>query len=233
VTFFVLPGLVESALAGWREATERDHEIGNHSLTHPCSGNFAWTRDNPLERLTLKEYKSELSEANRRLRYLLGISPRVFAYPCGHTSVGRGHETRSVVPLVSEMFDAGRTFNDLVANSPRFFDPFQIACVNSDEKTFAELLPHLEAARADRAWLVLGGHEIGHDSGVGRRETTQVGTIEAVVSWCRTNRIWIDTVGNVARVGVAHQHALIEKQTREQGAPVEVARSKSREAQST
>jgi hypothetical protein len=195
-TFFVLPDAVARTSAGWRDVVAAGHEIGNHTLTHPCSGNFAWSRANALERMTVAGFRSEVCEANQRVSDLLDIEPTVFAYPCGHTFVGQGRSTQSLVPLIAEMFDVGRTFNDVVANSPADLDPAQTACINSDGKAFADLLPTLEAAMADSAWLVLGGHEIGFaDDG----ETTLVETIEAVVDWCRGNRVWIDTIGNIGR----------------------------------
>ena len=39
-TFYVVPGAVERKLEGWKRAAANGHEIGNHSLKHPCSGNF-------------------------------------------------------------------------------------------------------------------------------------------------------------------------------------------------
>jgi peptidoglycan/xylan/chitin deacetylase (PgdA/CDA1 family) len=42
VTFFVQPSGVEKRLAGWKQAVADGHEIGNHSLTHPCTGNYTF-----------------------------------------------------------------------------------------------------------------------------------------------------------------------------------------------
>jgi peptidoglycan/xylan/chitin deacetylase (PgdA/CDA1 family) len=197
VTFFVLPDAVGENCAEWLEAVARGHEIGSHTLTHPCSANFAWSRQNSLERMTIADFKSDMREANRLLRHLLDIDPTVFAYPCGHTFVGKGRSTKSLVPLIARSFKVGRTFNDVAANSPADVDLAQTMCVNSDDRTFENLRPMLEAAVADSAWLVLGGHEIGTAEQDG--ETTRTETIEAVVSWCRSNGVWIDTIGNVAR----------------------------------
>jgi hypothetical protein len=131
---------------------------------------------------------------------MLGIEPSVFAYPCGHTWVGEGTSARSLIPLITEMFGAGRTFNDIAANSPADLDRAQIACVNTDGHTLATLLPILESAVAQGGWLVLGGHEIGIADG---SETTLVQTIEAVVGWCRGNGVWINTIGSVARAAAS------------------------------
>ena len=195
-TFFVLPDRVARDRERWVAAVARGHEIGNHTVHHPCSGNFAWSRTRPLEALTLTDLRREVDDAQRQLHELVGVVPRVFAYPCGQTFVGRGRSTRSMVPMVAERFVAGRTFNDVSANSPQHCDLAQVAAVDADGLTFTQLLPRLESTLADGAWLVLGGHEFGDEGG---HETTGVATVEAVVAWCRAHDVWIDTIGTVAQ----------------------------------
>ncbi len=48
-TFYVVPSTVNQQLAGWKKAVASGHEIGNHSLNHPCTGNFPWARPKALE----------------------------------------------------------------------------------------------------------------------------------------------------------------------------------------
>ncbi len=100
-TFYVVPSAVEKKLEGWKRAAAGGHEIGNHSLNHPCSGNFAWSRGKALEDYTLDQMRRELTDANRRITELLGVTPESFAYPCGQTFVGRGVGTQSYVPVVA------------------------------------------------------------------------------------------------------------------------------------
>lgn len=102
-TFYVVPVHVEAKLSGWKKLVAAGHEIGNHSVRHPCTGNFEWSREAALENYTLERMRQELLEANRRLEQLLGITPATFAYPCGQAFVGRGSATRSYVPLVAAM----------------------------------------------------------------------------------------------------------------------------------
>ena len=53
-------------LAPWRVAAGNGHEIGNHSLTHPCSENFAFKAGaRGLEHMTLDEIESDVLEAER------------------------------------------------------------------------------------------------------------------------------------------------------------------------
>lgn len=194
-TFFVLPEPVERDPGPWREVVAAGHEIGNHTADHPCSANFAWSRGRPLEDLSLTDLAREFDEAQRRIEDTLGVTPRVFAYPCGQTFVGRGRETQSLVPLVAERFLAGRTFNDIVANAPFHCDLAQVAAINVDCIDVTQLHPRLDAAVAERAWLVVGGHEVGPTLAP---ETTKVSMLEAMVEWCGERRVWVDTVGAVA-----------------------------------
>ena len=48
-TFYVVPVRMEERLEGWKRLASSGYEIGNHSLRHPCTGNFEWSRDTALE----------------------------------------------------------------------------------------------------------------------------------------------------------------------------------------
>jgi peptidoglycan/xylan/chitin deacetylase (PgdA/CDA1 family) len=140
-TFFVSFGSLEQRLDQWKLAIEQGHEIGNHSLTHPCSGNFPWGRANALENYTLERMEKEMTDANERIKSLLGVTPRTFAYPCGQKFVGRGEQTRSYVPVVAKHFKVGRGFRDEVPNDPVWFDPAQACGVDLDNMPFKDLQP--------------------------------------------------------------------------------------------
>ena len=148
VTLFVVPSAVEPKLNEWKRAVAAGHEIGNHSLTHSCSGNFPFSRQKALEDLSIPRMREELVEANRRIAALLGVTPRTFAYPCGQTFVGRGKNTQSYVPVVAELFLAGRGWLDEAANDPAFVDLAQTLGVEMDGKDFAQIRPLLDDARA-------------------------------------------------------------------------------------
>ncbi|HZA33981.1 MAG TPA: polysaccharide deacetylase family protein, partial [Vicinamibacterales bacterium] len=53
VTFYLTANNIGARAAEWRKAAALGHELGNHTTTHPCSGNFAWSRDRALEEYTL------------------------------------------------------------------------------------------------------------------------------------------------------------------------------------
>ena len=197
VTFYVVPSRVQARLPGWKAAVASGHEIANHSLKHPCTGNFPWSRDNALESYTIDKMRDELKLANRRLEVLLGVSPTIFAYPCGQTFVGRGSQTRSYVPVVAELFASGRTWLDETANDPAFCDLAQLACIQMDGKDFPAIKTLLDQATENGQWLILGGHEIGASD----RQTTRVKMLEKLIPYAKdpANRLWMAPVGTVGR----------------------------------
>ena len=197
VTFFVVPSGVEQRLVGWKRAVAAGHEIGNHSLDHPCSGNFPWARQKALEEFTLERMREQMVETNRRLRELLQVTAETFAYPCGQTLVGRGLDTRSYVPLVAELFVAGRGWLGEAPNDPRFCDLAQVLGMEMDGKDFEQVRPLLVRAREAGSWLVLAGHEIGPDGD----QTTRVGMLAKLLPYVQdpANGFWVAPVGAVAR----------------------------------
>jgi peptidoglycan/xylan/chitin deacetylase (PgdA/CDA1 family) len=196
-TFYVVPSAVERQLDGWKKVVASGHEIGNHSLNHPCTGNFAWSRQKALEGYTLEKMRDELEQANRRIKELLGVTPVSFAYPCGQTFVGRGVDTRSYVPLVAALFGSGRTWQDETPNDPGFCDLAQTTGVEMDGRDFEEILPILEKARETGQWVALAGHDIGPDG----RQTTRVTMLEKLMRYASdpANKIWLAPVGTIAK----------------------------------
>ena len=196
-TFFVVPAQVEERLEGWKKAVANGHEIGNHTLTHPCSGNYPWAQQKALENYTLKTIRDEMEACNEQIVKLLRVLPTLFAYPCGHTYVGRGENTESYVPVVAKLFFAGRTYRDNISNDPAFCDLAQLTGIDMDEKDFDKILPLLERARQNHHWLILGGHEMG-ESG---HQTTRLSMLRMLLEYARdpANGVWIAPVGTVAK----------------------------------
>lgn len=195
-TFFVVPSAVEKQLNGWKKAVANAHEIGNHSLYHPCTANFSWSRSNALEDYTIKKMKSELKECNARIQQLLNVTPSVFAYPCGQKFVGRGAHTKSYVPLISNMFLLGRGWMDEAANNPVYCNFSQLTGIEMDGKNFDQILPLIEEAVKKGQWLVLAGHEMGDEG----PQTTRLTMLKQLAAYVNdpANGIWIAPMGTVA-----------------------------------
>ncbi|MCX5770051.1 MAG: polysaccharide deacetylase family protein [Candidatus Hydrogenedentes bacterium] len=197
-TFYVCPDNLEKRVDDWRAVASAGHELGNHTVSHPCSGNFEFSRGNALESYTLDDMEKEMVECNRRVETACGVVPATFAYPCGNTFVGHGKKVRSYVPLVAKHFLAGRGFPSEWHNAPAVCDLAQLNGVSFDGLDFNTILGLIDKAGADGAWLVLAGHDAGDEDA---RQVTRCDTLRAVCEYALEpdHGIWLDTVAAVAK----------------------------------
>jgi len=89
-TFFLYGYLPEKRFAAWKEVNDKGHELGNHSLFHPCLGNGSKGKS---ARFASEDYDvpsiiREIGVMNKLLFAISGKVPTSYAYPCGETVVG-------------------------------------------------------------------------------------------------------------------------------------------------
>lgn len=92
-TFFLYAEVVKDCdVPDWREAGKRGHELGNHSLFHPC---LSETVDPPssslcrsLECYSVKDILREIGMMNTFLYAIDGKKDHAYAYPCGQSVAG-------------------------------------------------------------------------------------------------------------------------------------------------
>lgn len=180
----------------WRDVAQSGHEIGNHTMTHPCTGNLEFTRENPIEDYTLERMDAELARANAVIAELVGVTPTTFAYPCGGTFLGRGEQAASYVPLVAKRFLAGRGYWEPYPNAPGLCDLAHLLGCSFDALTFDQTKKLIERTINEAGWLILVGHNIcandwqGVDPEVLSRICQYLGGNDAV---------WVDTIAAVAQ----------------------------------
>jgi endo-1,4-beta-xylanase len=195
-TFYISPGSLLKRVDKWKMAANNGHDIGNHSVYHPCSGNFVWSRDKALEDYSMQKMRNELDSASSFIKESLGVNPVSFAYPCGQTFIGRGAGVKSYVPIIASIFESGRGWLNEAPNDPFFCDLAQINGTELDGKSFEQILKLIETAKANGHWLVLAGHEMNEEG----YQTSQLKTIEAICKFAldSVNGIWIDNVHKIA-----------------------------------
>ena len=205
-TFFLEGNQIEERLEGWRQAVADGHEIGNHSMTHPCTGNYEFSRGNALENYSLKMIEKQLDAVNTEINHLLGVKPRTFAYPCGQKFVGRGRHTKSYVPSIAKRFLVGRGYLDESANDPAFSDLAQAMGTAFDDMDFDQMLKVTEQAAKQGRWVIFVGHEIGERG----YQVTDTRALEALCDYANdpANEIWLGTVGEIATYVQAHRAAV-------------------------
>ncbi len=194
-TFFVLPAPVSRRQSDWEALVKSGHEIGNHTLSHPCSANFGFSRTNALEDYSLERIEAEIDDASGRIEQLLGVRPESFAYPCGQSFVGRGERRTSYVPLVARRFAAARGYGSETANDPRRCDPAHLEAFTIDGLDAGALVGLLDEAATTGRWVIMAGHDVG-ESG---EQTVLVDSLKALCHRAAQPDVWVAPLLEVAK----------------------------------
>jgi peptidoglycan/xylan/chitin deacetylase (PgdA/CDA1 family) len=151
-----------AGLAPWREVARAGHEVGNHTLAHPCSRTVLPDCRPCLEELTLAELEADILETSRRLA--AGIPEQAeftFCYPCYQEHIGAGPTRQSYVPLIARHFVAGRGRGEFGHNDPAACDLAYLFSWNVEHLTGPALVGLAEQASALGRWVIFTIHGIG------------------------------------------------------------------------
>lgn len=185
----------------WRESVKAGHEIGNHSMTHPCSANFRFGKP-WLDDMTIEEITAQVLAAKQRIvEELPEQKDHSFAYPCGETKVGAGKGHTSYVPAIAEHYVTGRGIGDQ-PNDPLHVD---LACTWSFMPTnppAQQLIAWADLAKQGK-WVIYCFHGVG-----GEHFYLSMDAFRALLGYLNADKrdIWTDTVINVGTWIQAHRH---------------------------
>jgi peptidoglycan-N-acetylglucosamine deacetylase len=165
-TFFLSGRLTAPALDRWRRAQRRGHELGNHSVNHPCPRAMLPDRvDHHAEDYTVERMLDEIAAMNMTLSAIDGREARTFSVPCSQMLVGGKDYTRDL--RQSKLVKFARTGGDAwksVVTEPAGLDLFQVPSYGPvDKPGAAELIAYVERVRAARGLGVLQFHGVGGD----------------------------------------------------------------------
>lgn len=152
-------------LAPWREVVAAGHEIGNHTLAHPCTRSVLPNCRPCLEELTLPELEADILEASRRLRAAIPEQADfTFCYPCYQEHVGAGTTRQSYVPLIARHFIAARGRGAFGHNDPATCDLAYLFSWNVEHMTGPTLVGLAEQAAELGRWAIFTIHDVGDGS---------------------------------------------------------------------
>lgn len=150
----------------WREMAARGHELGNHSIFHPCRkdgpGGMQWLADAyDLRTYTPQRWTDEMRTANFALSLIDGQSERSFGNTCCNTELGQNETRESLEPLIAELFVAGRgPFNQQVVDvaSANFN---ALGHFSGDGRDFELLQREIDGAMESGGWIIYMIHGVG------------------------------------------------------------------------
>ena len=161
-TFYVSDyfGGLNAQIPGWRKAAANGHELGNHTVYHPCAGNLPGRSfvkaDYDLSKYSIRRITDEIRTMNTMLKAIDGKSKRTFAYPCGDMKIGDSFYLNGV----KNEFIAARGVSGAMPSLGEV-DLFNINCYGINGQSGDELISLVKQAMDKKALLVFLFHGVG------------------------------------------------------------------------
>lgn len=204
---FYCPGNKESLhnrTSEWKKIVENGHELGNHSLFHPCDGNqFDWVKpEYDLNRYSLEQIRMELYTANTLLKAIDGKTDRTYGYPCSNFKV-QGDMT--YLHIVKQLFAAGRS-DGPIPNSMENIDINFMPSWSVDSNSGKELIDYVKEARGKGTIATFMFHSVG-----GGYLNVSNEALQELLIYLKENEqdYWVDTFFNVTKY-ISNQSVDIE-----------------------
>jgi peptidoglycan-N-acetylglucosamine deacetylase len=166
-TFYVpgaFPGF-KGRLQDWNSAAKKGHELGNHTLFHPCEGKAPgreWVDPaNDLNSYTVRRMVDEIGAANTLLEAMDGKTRRTLAYPCGDLKAGDS----SYVDQIKRMFAGARGVGPTMQKMNEI-DLYNIGCFMVNGQSGQELIRMVQDAMAKGKLLVFLFHGVGGEHAI-------------------------------------------------------------------
>jgi peptidoglycan/xylan/chitin deacetylase (PgdA/CDA1 family) len=194
-TFFLTKENMEARLNDWRKVAAEGHEIGDHTVSHPCD-----LRGYTAERFA----REEIGGAERFLNANFGADrDRLYAFPCGVIDMGRGPQLKTELRYTSVLrgtFAAARAA-DGDPNDPRMVgrDRYLLQAV---APTFDRDDPRLAIDYVRKAlrwgfWAILIFHDI-LPKRLGEGDTS-IASHDLILDWIKAQPLWCAPMGSVLR----------------------------------
>jgi sialate O-acetylesterase len=187
----------------WRALGARGHELGNHTLFHPCRryprSRHPWLKAAyDLQDYTPDRLRTELRLANAFLNLIDGRSERTFAYTCFDLYIGRLWNRRFIGDIVRSQFVAARGSKvERPVTVSDSLDLMRVGCQVADGRPFETLRDWACAAQNQGGWLVLVIHGVGRGA---HGEFVEREAHEALVRWlAEQKQIWVRPFIEVAK----------------------------------
>lgn len=155
---------VAKRLPEWRRAATQGHELGNHTLYHPCSRSkpgrdwVAPHRD--LDKISVAQLREEILLANAYLQAIDGRTERTYTAPCGDLLAGG----QPYLPSVKSLFVAIKSRGGSgVAPSLAAMDPHDLGSADPTGLDGPALIAIVERAAAAGSFASITFHGVGGD----------------------------------------------------------------------
>ena len=160
-TFYItaFSSSMQSRMNEWKQLAVRGHELGNHTLFHPCLGGpgRTWVQpENDLSNYTVQRMLNETRMTNVFLQALDGKTRRTFAYTCGDMKIG---DSSFIDPMKKDFVAARSVRNEM--HKIHEIDLYNTDCFVVNGENGAQLIEWAKKAMETNSLLVILFHGVG------------------------------------------------------------------------
>lgn len=159
-TFYITAFNAKAQINDWKKVALNGHELGNHTLFHPCIGGIKgreWVKsERNMNHYTVQQMLDEIRMTNVFLQALDGKTKRTFAYTCGDMTVN----DTSFVDDIKKDFVAARGVHPGLLKIEQV-NLFNINCFTANQTTATEMKQWIDQAINSGSLVVILFHGIG------------------------------------------------------------------------
>jgi sialate O-acetylesterase len=196
---FYIPGnaaTIYKRMDEWRAASNKGHELGNHTLFHPCAGSppgREWVNpDYDLDHYSIARIMDEIRVNNTLLKAIDGKDSRTFAYTCGEMNAGNG----SFYDLIKKEFVAARGVKagfETLGNT----DLYNINAFTVNGQTGEELINLVKKDMESKTLLVFLFHGVGGEHSI----NVELGEHQKLLDFLKAHEkeIWVAPLVEISK----------------------------------
>lgn len=192
----------KNRIEDWKKAASLGHELGNHTLYHPCDASLpgrTWvSQDNDLHKYTTAQILKEIRMTNVFLESLDGQKERTFAYTCGDTATGEG----SFMEDIKDDFVASRGVRGAL-NSIGSINLLNVDSFGINGESGEELIQLVKDAQKKNALITFLFHGVGGEHNL----NVSLEAHQILLDYLEENKdtIWTTTMLEAAKHVKEHQ----------------------------
>ncbi|MGN6615985.1 MAG: polysaccharide deacetylase family protein [Ilyomonas sp.] len=187
----------------WRKAAAEGHELGNHTVWHPCEGGKPGREfvkpDVDLNNYTVARMVKEIKTMNNILKAIDGKTERTFAYPCGDMKI---HDTAYLNGMKND-FIAARGVTPEMQTIDKV-NLMNVDCYGINGETGEQLINLVKQAMSSHTLLVFLFHGVGGEHSLNVSLEAHSALLHFLQQ--RENNIWIAPMIDVAKYIQQYQH---------------------------
>ena len=151
---------MQARLQDWKKLPLKGHELGNHTLFHPCVGNMPgreWvSKTNDLNTYSVQRMENEMLMTNLFLQSLDGKTKRTFAFTCGDMKIA---DSSFINGMKNDFIAARAVRNEM--HKINEVDLYNVDCYMVNNNSFEEMKVWVDKAIQTNSLLVILFHGVG------------------------------------------------------------------------